>query len=51
MNRIIRAREDREFKKMMTQRSGYSPTKGLKKARGQMKEANKKYGGSTQLRT
>jgi len=50
MNRIIKAREEREFKKMMTQRSGYSPTKGLKKARDQMKDSNK-FNDSVQFRT
>lgn len=40
MARLKKAREDAEFKKKMTERSGFSATTGVKKARKAVKKQN-----------
>jgi len=51
LQRSLKAQKDRAFKQMMTQRSGYSPTKGIPKARDDLVEASKMSTGSSQFRT
>lgn len=51
LQRSLKAQKDRAFKQMMTQRSGYSPTKGIGKAREDLADGSKMSTGSSQFRT
>lgn len=51
LQRNLKAQKDRAFKQMMTQRSGYSPTKGINKARDDQVAASQMSTGSSQFRT
>lgn len=51
VNKMNKAREEQEFKKLMQGRNPYSATKGMKEARKVAPAVNTMYGGNTQFRT
>ncbi len=51
VNKMNKAREEQEFKKLMQGRNPYSATKGMKEARKVAPAANAMYGGNKQFRT
>lgn len=51
MQRSAKAQQDKQFKVMLTERSGYSPTKGLSKARDDVLNHSRVSTGSSQMRT